>query len=185
MKKLALIVAALAVSTAQADCYNRTAITAQTRSEVSRVTDVRQQILPDPAGFACRVTFRALIGQDWHTGEGSATGFTGDDPAQICAQAQTVGRSFLLAKIGTTTVNQDSDVVCTDQPLPEVRPVKIGQIIGESEVQIHTKYPKPFSYQGTQCRWYMEYGTRSQDITPWQGVICRVQGDRWKVVDKF
>lgn len=169
-----------------AECYSRTAMLSQLKAPISRIADVQNHIAPmEHNQFRCRVTFRALIGQDWHTAEGQSVGFAGDNQKQICAQALNIGKSFLLQKIGTGTVNMDSEMICTDQPIPQVRAVQIGQVIRESEVRPHPERIRPFRYQGTQCRWFMETDASGRDLVQWQGIMCHVGNDQWKVLDKF
>jgi hypothetical protein len=48
----------------------------------------------------------------------------------------------------------------------------------------HPNYKNNFQHNGVICRWFLDNQFVNDDITNYQGIICRV-GDNWTVVDKF
>ena len=94
MPKL-LVALLIASGVVHAECYTRSAASVSAASRIERVTDLTQTILPaEGKQVRCRVTFRALIDNVWHTAEGEALGPAGSAGAQVCSQALNSGTSF-------------------------------------------------------------------------------------------
>ena len=170
-----------------ADCYTRSSSVAKQQSAITRITDLEKTILPENKGLSkCRVTFRALIDNTWYTAEGEATGHA-NNTDQICAFAVQNGRVKILEKVGATTLTANQELICTDQKIPETKPlVKIGDTIRESEVRVHPVYPNAFLYRGSQCRWFVESVPQAGKFDANQGIICNSPGQMvWSVVDKW
>lgn len=181
----ALAIMAVAVSS-QAECFSRSAMTNQVQAKIERITDQKRTVVPTTEGqMRCTVSFRALIKGEWFDGEGVSQASPHVGTEQICTQAMNSGSTFLLQSIGGSRTAVEQEMVCTDEPKPRIRPVRIGQNIAESEVRPHPKYAKEFVYNGTTCRWFRETEARKLDIIQWQGVICKLKSGQWKVVDKF
>jgi hypothetical protein len=76
--------------------------------------------------------------------------------------------------------------------LPEIRvhPVRIGDIIWQSEVDVHTiPEERPyFMYKRTQCRMFVERDSKEQNLMVYQGIICKMDSTKnakWQVLDKY
>lgn len=177
-----LLIALLAVSgIAHAECYMRSATVSNPTGKIEQIADQEQAILPMSGGRQlCRVTFRALINGSWEDAEGESEGPESANPAQICAQALTMGRTSILKRVSNLNMESRQDMVCTDQPKPVTRAkVNVGDIVAESEVTVHPQHPTPFKYHGNECRWFTE-----MDLV--QGIICRNPSETaWRVVDKW
>lgn len=184
----AILVVALFSTTAAAECYMRSATVDQSGKKITRIVDVKQAVTPiNKDQFKCNVTFRAEIDHVWHTGEGQSIGAQGDSMDQICSQALQSGRSNILSKAGGNQVSHESEMVCRDDPLPEVKTVRIGDIVQLSEVAPHPQKPGFFEYKGAQCRWFVEsdFDPVRRDVFQHQGIVCLLRKGEWQVVDKF
>jgi hypothetical protein len=180
MKKLAITLCLVTATVAHAECYTRSAMTNQIKAKLERIADLKRSVVPTPEGQKrCTVSFRALINGDWHNAEGMSQAMPDVPEDQLCARAVQSGRTFLLQNIQGSNMAAEQEMVCSDEPKPEVKMVKVGDVIAESEVQPHLRYNKPFVYRGSVCRWF----SQSSDQT--EGVMCKIRDTQWKVVDKF
>jgi hypothetical protein len=172
--------------TVQAECYVRLAMTSQQKITVSRITDVDTLVVPISATQnKCIVTYRALINNAWHTLEGESTGSKNLSEKELCAGAMNQGRASVLSRADNQNMSVETNMVCSDVPKPQVKKVKIGDTIKESEVRAHPNFPKFFRHRGAQCRWFIEPELRNQDLYQYQGIICLSHGSEWRVVDKW
>ena len=184
-----LLIALLLVSgTASADCFLRSSSISRAAARIERMTDVQYTMLPAEAGkMRCRVTFRALIDNQWHTAEGENVGGPTEDSGQVCAHALDIARSSTLTRIAGVSTDVAQEMICTDQPIPKSREmVNVGDMIRDSEVQPHPVQRRAFQYKGSECRWFVESRPESGRVDMNQGIICRVPGNTgWRVVDKW
>jgi len=74
---------------------------------------------------------------------------------------------------------------CVEEPGQTVRQVRIGDLVRESWVREHPVIKQDFAYRGNRCRWFLESGTAKRDLVQYQGIICEVQPNAWRVIDKF
>lgn len=173
---------------ADADCYLRSASVSRAAARIERMADLQYALLPAEGNqMRCRVTFRALIDNQWHTAEGENVGPAKQDSAQICSQALNIARSTTLVRVSDVSTQMAQEMVCTDQPIPKVREsVAAGEAVRESELQPHPIYRRPFSYRGSMCKWFVESRPDSGRVDMNQGVICKAPNDNaWRVVDKW
>ena len=187
MKKF-IAIAMLLPAVASAECYMRSANVNQLNKSITRIVDVKPSVTPlNKEQFKCNVAFRAEIDHVWHTGEGQSIGANGDSIDQVCSQALNSGRSYLLTKIGGGKVTTEQEMICRDDPLPEVKAVQIGEIVKISELAPHPQKPNFFDYKGAKCRWFVEsdFDPVRRDIFQWQGIVCLLRKGEWQVVDKF
>jgi hypothetical protein len=182
----ALILTVMWSATAQAECYVRSAMTGQQQANISRVTDVDTWVVPVSATQnKCIVSYRALIDNVWHTIEGESVGARTQPETELCRTAMDRGRAIVLSLVGPQNISVETNMVCSDQPRPKIRHVKIGDTVSESEVRPHPNFPKVFRHRGSQCRWFIEPELRQQDLYQRQGIICLSHGSEWRVVDKW
>lgn len=187
MFRTTTLILALGLSTtAQADCYVRSAMSNQTAISITSVADVEPLVVPiSPTQNKCIVSFRAQVNGAWITAEGENIGPRSLSERDLCRGAVDQGRAQILSRADGGRMVVEQNMVCTDQPEIQVRRVRIGDQIRESEVRPHPNFPRQFNYRGTQCRWFIEPEIRSGDLVQRQGVICRSHGPDWKVVDKW
>lgn len=74
---------------------------------------------------------------------------------------------------------------CVEEPGQTVRQVLIGQLVRETWVNRHPVITQYFDYRGNRCRWFLESGAAQKDLVQYQGIICEVQPNVWRVIDKF
>jgi len=187
-KLLILLVTAGVCSSAMAECYMRSATVKESKSTVTRIADIKRYVTPvDAEHFKCTVGFRAEVNHVWQTGEGQSIGTNGDSIDTVCTQALDSARSYLLARVSNGKMLNEQEMICTDRPDPEVKSVKIGDIVQISELAPHPQKPDFFAYRGAQCRWFVETDVNlvARDLFQWQGIACNVRKGEWQVIDKF
>jgi hypothetical protein len=159
-----------------------------TRQAVSiPATDIQKLVSPDARGQKCVMRYRVNINDEWQTAEGVGYGKT---EAEACTQAADIGQGYLLSEVEPSRVTADTQMVCSDMEDIRIRPVRIGETIWESEVDMH-RHPnerKYFDYKQTKCRMFTERNAKDRNLFTYQGVICRISksaGSKWRVVDKY
>jgi len=182
-----IIVLTMTVSaTAQAECYVRSAMTNQTAVQITNVADVQPWVVPiSLTQNKCIVNFRAQVNGEWITVEGENVGPKTVSEALLCKGAMDQGRTQILSRANGKTLSLEQNMVCTDQTLPKIRRVEIGDRLQESEVLPHPNFPKRFVYHNATCRWFAEQDVRNGDLRHKQGIICRSHENEWQVVDKW
>lgn len=178
----------LAVSgTAASECYVRSATTNQTAMSITSIADVEPMVVPISATRnKCIVQFRAQVNGTWITAEGERTGPRSMSEQELCKGAVDSGRIQILSRADGGRLTVEQNMVCTDQPAIEVRSVRRGEMVKESEVRPHPNFPKPFVHRSAQCRWFIEPEVHpGRDLLQRQGIICQVNGPQWQVVDKW
>ena len=187
MKSASLLILSLICTLAQADCHVRSSTKLDKKSIDAGPVDVQRLVTPDKNGQQCVLRYRVYIKNTWQTAEGIATGKTEDD---ACARAIDVSRGSILEEPSAKKVRSDTQLVCSDLDEIKIHPVKVGDVIWESETDLHNhpEERKPFIYKRTLCRWFVERDSQDQNLWLYQGIICRVdstQQSKWRVIDKF
>ena len=187
LRKTTLIVALAMSTTAQAECYVRSATTNQTAMAITAVADIEPMVVPiSPTQNKCIVIFRAQINGKWITAEGERIGSRSMSEKELCAGAVDSGRVQILSRADGGRMTVEQNMVCNDLPEIKVRVVRRGEMVRESEVRPHPHFPKPFAYRTAQCRWFIEPEVHpGRDLLQRQGIICQVNGNEWQVVDKW
>lgn len=159
----------------------------QGQVSITERSGIRQELvtLPDQQR-RCQVTFRARIGDQWHTAFGHYD-WPGDRPAQeACGIAVQRADSAVIERVGRTMATTEKIMICRDSPdLTTVPSARVGITALLHQFRPHPNYPNAFWHNGTQCRWFLDSQFRRQDIYTYQGIICQIQPNRWVVVDKF
>lgn len=187
MKKLLIIGLLLTSTTALADCYMRSSINLKTQRVNTGPADVQKLVTSDSRGNKCVLRYRININDDWQTAEGIGYGST---EAEACTQAADIKRASIMTEVVANRVSADTQMVCSDLPEIRVRPVRIGELVFESETDLHTipEYRKPFMFKRSVCRMFAERDARNQNLMLYQGVVCRVDNmpnSKWRVIDKY
>ena len=173
---------------AQAECYTRSSTVSKLTSSIEQIADVDRRVLPEGNGKnLCRITFRAYINGKWHTAQGEETGSVNDSLDTICAKALNSGRVSILEYVSGTKITGSQELICTDEPKPKQKAkVSIGDLVWESEVQVHPAYKDIFRYRGSFCKWFIESKPDIGKVDMHQGIICRSPDQKvWRVVDKW
>ena len=186
LRKIPLILL-LATSTAYSECYVRSAMTNQTTMAITSVADIEPLVVPVSATQnKCIVNFRAQVNGEWITAEGEKVGSKSISEQDLCNSAVNSGRIQLLSRANGGRLAVEQNMVCNDQPEIQVRVVKRGEMVRESEVRTHPNFPKPFIYRTATCRWFIEPEVHpGRDLLQRQGIICQNNGNEWQVVDKW
>jgi hypothetical protein len=189
MKRAIIIALCLASSSALADCYMRSNIKLVRSAITAGPTDIQQLATPDAAGSKCLVRYRLYVGNEWVTAEGSATAKTEEE---ACARAMDVGRGYALTEVEPRQVSADTQMVCSDLPDIRVRPVRRGELIWESETDLHSnalERANPyFFWKQAKCRKFIERKALHQNLIIYQGVMCQAttaKNSKWLVLDKY
>ena len=174
-------------SNARADCFLRSSTTIPRAMIQTQPVDVQRLVTPDSTGFMCSARYRVQVNNNWQTVEGIGRAGTED---RACALALDVGRGRLLEEVEPTRVKSDTQMVCSDLTDIRVHPVRIGDVVYQSEVDMHTipSERKDFWYKRTQCRMFVEKDMQNTNLWLYQGVICRIDTtpkSKWRVIDKY
>jgi hypothetical protein len=188
MSRLLTSLVLLSAATAQAECYTRSSTVSKLTSSIEQITDVDRRVLPAGNGKnLCRITFRAYINGKWHTAQGEETGSVNDSLDTVCAKALNSGRVSILESVSGTKITGSQELICTDEPKPKQKAaVSVGDLVWESEVQVHPAYKDIFRYRGSFCKWFIESKPDIGKVNMHQGIICRSPDQKvWRVVDKW
>jgi hypothetical protein len=186
MFRLTAITLAVVATTAQADCYVRSAMNNQTRASITSIADVEPLVVP--ISFTqnkCIVTYRAQVNGKWVTVEGTSIGAKSLSDEELCRGAIDSSQAQLLSRTDASNLAVETNMVCDERPEIRVRNVNVGELVRESEVRPHPNFPKPFRYRTAQCRWFIEPEPRNSDLLQRQGIICQSNGNEWRVIDKW
>lgn len=172
---------------AQAECYMRSAIRLTPQTVGSAPVDWQKLVTPDDRGQKCVVRYRIQINNNWETAEGIGVGPT---ETAACNQALDLGRGRLLQEVAPGRVSVDNQMVCSDLPEITVHPVRIGDIIWQSEVDVHTipAERRDFWYKRSRCRMFVERDAKNSNLWLYQGAICQIStapNSKWRVIDKY
>ena len=184
----AVLIAGLTHCTeAKADCYVRSNIQLTRQAINAGPTDVQRLVVPDALGQKCVMRYRVHIGDVWYTAEGTATSKTEGD---ACRQALDIGNGRVLAEVEPSQVRADTQMVCSDLPDIRIRAVRIGEVIWESETDMHRHKQERgyFNYKQTRCRMFTERNAQDRNLYTYQGIICKVNSSpnsKWRVIDKY
>lgn len=170
-----------------ADCYMRADINLSQMKVQGTPTDIQKLVAPDALGNKCTVRYRLWADGQWRTLEGSAVART---EAEACARAMT-SKIYSLVEITPGLITSDNQMVCSDLPEITVRPVNRGELIWESETDMHS-HPSQrgqyFTYKQARCRKFIERTARDQNLIIYQGIICQNDtgpNSKWRVIDKY
>jgi hypothetical protein len=187
MKQVIAIGCCLVATTALADCFTRSNIKFSGMELTRGPRDFQRMVVPSPKGSKCILRYRVNIKNSWQTVEGIGYGKT---EADACTQAEEPGQGTILEEMEPRKIRAETNMVCSDIPEIRVHSVRIGDVIWESETDLHThpQEQKYFTYKRTQCRMFVERDAKNVNLFTYQGIICRVDdkpNSKWLVVDKY
>ena len=161
----------------------------ETRSSVSirERSEIRRAAMTDPSGDRrCRVDFMVRIGPDWHAAQYEHRFRADLSWNEGCAVAVHEAERAVTESVARRQVQEVSRLVCDDDPdRRQVQAANPGTVLQRHQMRPHPDFPADFRHNGTVCRWFLEPGWTGEDIRPWNGVACRIDQDRWVVVDRF
>lgn len=187
MKRILVLGLCLVSSVAIADCYVRSNIRLTRQAINAGPTDVQRLAVPDALGYKCLMRYRVHIGDEWYTAEGTGVSKNEGD---ACRQALDIGNGRVLAEVEPSQVSADTQMVCSDVPDIRIRQVRIGEVVWESETDMHRheQERRYFDYKQTKCRMFTERNAKDRNLYTYQGIICKVDSlpnSKWRVVDKY
>jgi hypothetical protein len=185
---LSLLLCASSV-TAVAECYQRSEINISRQQINTAATDIQKMVTPDAQGQRCVARYRLHIGDAWVTVEGSAVARTEE---LACARALDIKQGVALEEVRPNSVRADQQLICSDLPDIRVRPVRTGELIWESETDLHS-HPREraepyFFWKQARCRKFIERVSKDQNLIIYQGIMCQantVANSKWLVLDKY
>jgi hypothetical protein len=132
----------------------------------------------------CSVTFQARIRGHWYAVESSAIAAGSEDA--VCTQAINSGSARILEKIVGSKFTMQQEMVCTDQILQPKKTVNVGDLVRESDVIPDPVWPHARKFKdGNECLRFVESDIVGTELKRTHGVVCRVDQQLWRVVDKF
>ena len=186
MFRTTALVLAVISTTAQADCYVRSAMTGRAQVTITDIADVQTLVVPvNMTQNKCFATYRAQVNGQWQSLEGTNTGPKSMTEEELCRGALDSSRAQIMSRANGTNMQVETNMVCDDRPAIQVHNVKIGDLVRVSEVRPHPNFPKPFVFRTAQCRWFIEPEPRVGDLLQRQGIICQSHADQWRVIDKW
>jgi hypothetical protein len=175
---------------AQAECILHSTSVSKVVGKVDEIADTRYMV---GSTFnnerKCSTSSRVQYHGQWETVYGEYTGDPSIGDQELCLNAVELSvRQFLASKEDKLT-HFEQQMVCTDEEPIKLRPVKLGEVIRESEVQPDPDNTFLFQYKGATCKRFIEPGTREgRDLYLWHGVICKLgrrDSDNWTVLDMY
>jgi len=187
MKRLILVGLLAVANLANAECYVRSTTNITNLALGGRPTDIQKLVTNEGKVYHCLMRYRILVNNEWNTVEGTGTGTMADT---ACARALDAKQGYLLEEPVREKVHAKQELVCSDLPDIHVHAVRPGEIIWESETDMHRNPQERayFDYKQSRCRMFTERNTRDGNFYTYQGVICQTTSDRnskWQVVDKY
>ena len=189
MKLAVLLILFTVGGTAEAACYQRASINITSQKINTAPTDIQRLVTPDARGYQCVARYRLHVGQAWVTVEGTAVARTEDE---ACKQALDIKRASALEDVPPARVGADQQLVCSDLPDIRVRPVRRGELIWESETDLHShpleRATPYFTLKQASCRKFIERVPKDQNLIIYQGIICQANtgtNSKWLVLDKY
>jgi len=174
-------------TTAHSECYVRSAMTSLASMSITNIADMNSMVVPiSPTQNKCFVNFRAQVNGGWITVEAEKVGLKNIPEKQLCDEAIEQGRIQVLSRANPGRIQVEQNMVCDERSAIQVRKVKPGEMILESEVRPHPNFPKPFTYRTSKCRWFIEPEVHpGKDLLQRQGIVCQINSNQWQVVDKW
>jgi hypothetical protein len=154
---------------------------------VQERSNIQREVVPAPdGGRRCIVNFKARVGNTWHWATGQYD-WPGDRPREeACAVAMKRAEDSLRNLVRPAHVASQQVLICNDgSDMATLKNSQIGSMAKLDQFRPHPDFPNAFWHKGTHCRWFLESSFKNNDIYTYQGVICRVESERWVVVDKF
>jgi len=187
MKKLLVTILLPAVSLANDQCVMQDRTVSRGQVVIAERSNIRTEVVPTTANQRrCLVNFRARIGTDWHTAFGEHEWDGARPREEACAVAVKRAEDALRERVGQSQVVSEKILICNDNPdLRTLRQTNPGTVGDLSQFRPHPDYPREFWHNGAVCRMFLDSAFVGRDIRTFQGAICRVQDNRWVVVDKF
>ena len=187
MKLLIALLISLPLAANAQQCVLQDKTVTQGSAVIAERTEVRAEVVSGiSGGKKCMVNFRVRIGTEWHTTFGEYD-WAGDRPrAEACAVAVKRAEDAVQQRVSATKIMSEKVLICRDDPdLNTLRSTNPGTVGNLAQFRPHSELTKEFWHNGAPCRFFLESAYVGTDIRTFQGVICKIQNNKWVVVDKF
>lgn len=185
--KLKFLTLLIFAGLAQAECVLQSNTASQGTARIEERSGFTQELVRLPSNKQrCQVAFRARANGEWHTAIGHYDFGEDQTASQACAMARQTAESGLAERLTNKNIVSDAVVTCRDQSnLLTLRETRIGTVGLLHQFRPHPSYPNQFVHNNVACRWFLDSEFKVNDVYTYQGVICRLQDNKWVVVDKF
>lgn len=186
MSRLMIVACAmLPLVAAASECTLRSTTVSSTAAIVERGA-VTANIVNTSRVKKCVVSFRARVGTEWHIATGEYAWDGVSDPAATCALATKTAEQQLVESLAPVALNSEQMMICNDSPALQAQPLSaVGVAANLDQFRVHPKYPRVFWHNGTECRWTLDTAFEADRVKTYQGIICKVSGNQWVLVDRF
>jgi len=188
MPRLLIAAAALLpiVAAASEECSLRSSTVTQTAVVVEKGAVTANIVTGANRAKKCVVSFRARVGTDWHIASGEYQWDGISPPETACALAVKNAEKQLTETLAPVTLNSEQMMICHDAPNLQTKELSAIGVSGNlDQFRVHPKYPHTFWHNGTECRWTLDSVFESSRVKTYQGIICKVSGNQWVLVDRF
>ena len=187
MRRLILLLLFPSVVWAQQNCVLQEKTVRRANVYIQETSDIRKDVIPwGNNQKQCIVNFKALIDNNWYAAHGEHV-WDGELPvADACGIAVERAKKDLTNSVKPSNIVSEDVLICRDDTNnSNMYNTKVGSFVDITQLSVHLKYPRRFYYNGAECRWYMESNWTGKDIRQYQGIACRLEPEKWVVVDKF
>lgn len=172
---------------AQNNCVLQEKTIKRTDVYISEIGDIRKDVIPwGNNQKQCIVNFKALVDNAWHPAHGEYI-WDGEVPVdEACGIAVTRAKKDLTNSVKPSNIVSEDVLICRDDTNnSNLYVTKVGSFVDITHLGVHPKYPARFYYNGAECRWFVESNWTGKDMRQYQGIACKLEPEKWVVVDKF
>ena len=187
MQRLLIVAAAmLPVAAVASECALRATVVAQSAAVIAERGEVVANVVNGVGGKKCVVSFRARVDAAWHVASGEQSWDGRSPPESACSQAVSNAEKSLVESLSPVRLNSEQIMICNDRESLQTQPLsEIGVRANLDQFRVHPKYPRVFWHNGTECRWTLDTVFEKSRVETYQGIICKVSGNQWVLVDRF
>lgn len=188
MKKFIIAMMFMPVWTWAGDaCVMQSRTVTQQRQVIAERGNITKSVITTPQGMKkCMVDFRVRVGATWYDAVGQYEWDGARPSAEACAAAVQEAERDVQARIAQRAVISENVLICNDDAdRKALRQTHAGTVANLDQYRPHPDYPRSFYHNGTQCRWFLETGYLNKDVYNYSGIICKLEDNRWVVIDKF
>ena len=180
-----VVVLSMLPAMALAECVLRSTTVTESIA-VSEKSQVTANVVTTQSGDRkCLVSFNARVNGTWHMAFGEAEWDGRGSPDSSCASAIKNAERDLVRSLAPLSLRAEDVMICDDSSQQRILSIAVGMQGPIHQFRPHTTKQGEFWYNGTRCRWVLDTQFVSSKLHTYEGIICRVGGDEWVVVDTF
>lgn len=127
---------------------------------------------------SCHVKFNIEVDGKVHAVEYNLT------KSDNCAEAIERGKNELIVTMAGK-YRVESITTCKEGGTVDLKPVKIGEVVLETELGVVERASNYFRHNNSKCRLFRERYGKDGKLRVAHGVICQMDNQGWIVVDKW